>query len=91
MVGPNVTVNSSVRILDAIQDERFVDILIESTDPAGGLVLNDAISALNRVGGFVAAGSVTGSARVRGDVVDVDANGDVVFYGSKSGYGRYTR
>ncbi|MGI9555704.1 MAG: hypothetical protein ACR2M9_02505 [Cyanophyceae cyanobacterium] len=78
MVGPNVTVNSSIRILDAIQDERFVDILIESTDPTGGLVLNDAISALNRVE-LVAAGSVTGNARVRGDVVDVDANGDVSF------------
>ena len=52
--------------------------MIESTDPTGGLVLNDAISALNRVE-LVAAGSVTGNARVRGDVVDVDANGDVSF------------
>ena len=76
--GPNVTVNSPVRILDAIQDERIVDIAVEATSATGGLVLNDAISALNRVN-LVTAGSLTGSARVRGDVVNVDADGEVSF------------
>ena len=78
MRGPNVVINSAVRVLDAIQDERLTDILIEATEPGGGMVLNDAISGLNRVQ-LNSAGSVTGDARVRADVVDVNANGDVQF------------
>ena len=78
MRGPNVVINSAVRVLDAVQDERLTDILIEATEPSGGMVLNDAISGLNRVQ-LNSAGSVTGDARVRADVVDVNANGDVRF------------
>ncbi len=79
MRGPSVVVDSAVRVLDAIQDERLIDILIEATDPTGGMVLNDAISGLNRIQ-LNSAGGVTGDARVRADVVDVNAQGDVSFF-----------
>lgn len=77
IAAPSVTVDSSVRILDTIQDEREVDIRIEATN--GSLRVSDVVAGLNRVqlvSGGGGAG-ITGAARVFGDVLEIISNGDV--------------
>ncbi len=74
---PQIFVDSAIRILDGIQDERNVDISLVAR--SGELQLNDAIVALNRVS-LSASGAgarVTGNARITADVIDVVSDGGV--------------
>jgi len=73
---PIIIVQNSIRVLDNVQDERETDILLNATN--GSLVMEDAISAVNRVelrqAGF---GGVSGANRVFADIVEIAANGTV--------------
>lgn len=75
--GPTVTVSNSVRIFGELVNEQSADITIWSTD--GPLVLQDAVTAINKVvlrsDGPDA--SVSGAARIRADILDVDSAGSV--------------
>lgn len=77
IVGPTVTVSNSVRIFGEFVNEQQVDISIWATD--GPLALQDSVSAINKVvlrsDGPNA--SVSGAARIRADIVDVDSAADV--------------
>lgn len=77
LTGPQVTVANAVQVLDAVPDERTVDIRIEATD--GPLVIEDAISGINRVelASIGAAAEISGNARVVADIVEVEADGDI--------------
>jgi hypothetical protein len=73
---PNLVVRNSIRVLDSYQDERQTDILLVASD--GSLVMQDAVSGINRVELRQAGlGAVSGANRVFADIVEVTAAGDV--------------
>jgi len=73
---PNLVVRNSIRVLDSYQDERQADILLVASD--GSLVMQDAVSGINRVELRQAGlGAVSGANRVFADIVEVTAEGNV--------------
>lgn len=73
---PQVEIENSVRVLDAVQDDRLTDILIEAT--AGELRMEDAISGINRVElRQTGPTGITGANRVFADIVEIVAEGNV--------------
>ena len=75
--GPEVNVESQVRIFGGVSNELVTDISIEATD--GALVLQDTVSAINNVNlsASGANGAVTGDGLILADGVIVESTGDV--------------
>lgn len=81
---PSMVLNSAVRVVDAVKDEREVDIRLIAN--AGGIELNDAVSGINRVVVDASAnGAVFGDGRIFGDVAEVFAldNVDILTQASR--------
>lgn len=75
--GPSVRVNNSVRIFGGQSNRSQTDIEITATD--GPLVLQDAVSAINgvKLQAFGKSGSVSGDARIIGDIIEAVSDGDI--------------
>ena len=75
--GPEVNVESQIRIFGGVSNELKTDISIEAT--VGALVLQDTVSAINNVNLSASGenGSITGDGVILADGVVVDSTGDV--------------